>query len=88
MSFQYMDESRARFGALINVNDKTLTLTRGDDKNWKALFSFERATPDQLILDGDMNGHKTHMELKRVDLDKALLVSRGFHRVQEFTFNR
>jgi hypothetical protein len=41
-----------------------------------------------LILDGNMDSHKMHMQLELVDLNKFLLVSRGFHWIQEYPFNR
>ena len=88
MAFQRIDDSFARYGAAINVKDKTLSLTSDTDKNWKADFSFERVAPDQLTLDGDMDGHKTHLQLKLVDRNSFLLVNRGFHWIQEFPFNR
>jgi hypothetical protein len=88
MAFQRMDNSLARYGAAIRGNDKTLALTKDDDKNWKASFTFQRPTPDQLILDGDMDSHKVHMQLKLLDRNTFPLVSRGFHWIQEFPFNR
>jgi hypothetical protein len=88
MAFQRMDDSLARYGASIKVDDKILTLTEDDDKNWKASFIFQRPNPDQLILDGNMDGHKVHMQLELFDRKKFLLVSRGFHWVQENPFNR
>jgi len=88
MAFQRMDDSFARYGASINTNDKTLALTKGGDKDWKASLTFQRAAADQLILDGNMDRHKVHMQLHRVDQSKFLLVSRGFHWVEEYPFNR
>lgn len=88
MAFQRMDDSLARYGAAIKVNDQTLALTKDDDKNWKASFTFQRPTPDQLILDGDMDSHKLHMQLQLLDREKFLLVNRGFHWIQENPFNR
>jgi len=41
-----------------------------------------------LVLDGDMDRHKVHMQLKLLDRNKFLLVSRGFHWIQEIPFNR
>jgi hypothetical protein len=82
-------------GALVCMADmtqvfmlKTLTLTRATDKNWKAAFSFERPAPDRLILDGAMDSHKTRLQLKLVDRNSFLLVSRGFHWISEVPFNR
>lgn len=88
MSFQRMDETYAGYGASINVNDKTLALTKGDDKNWKGDFHFQRAAQGQLTLDGKMDGHTIHMQLQLVDQSKFLLVNRGFHWVQEYPYNR
>jgi hypothetical protein len=88
VAFQRMDDSYARYSASIDVNDKTLALTKGDDKNWKADFHFQRGAQDQLTLDGNMDGHTMHMQLQLVDRNKFLLVSRGFHWIQEYPYNR
>jgi hypothetical protein len=54
----------------------------------KANFAFQRATQDLLILDGEMESHQIHMVLHLIDRNKFLLVSRGFHWIQEGAFNR
>ena len=86
--FQRMDDSFARYGTTIDVGKKTIAMTMRDDKNWKGILSFERAGPDQLTLNGEMGGHKVRMEMKRVDVSKMMLLSRGFHWIQENPFNR
>jgi hypothetical protein len=86
--FQRMDESFAIYGAAIDVSKKSIAVTKRSDKNWKANLSFERAGPEQLMLEGEMDNHKVRMELKRVDESKMLLRSRGFHWIQEYPFNR
>jgi len=88
VAFQRMDDSFARYGASINVNDKTIALSKYSDKNWKGNFTFQRVTGDRLILDGNMDSHKIRMQLQLVDRSKFMLVSRGFHWVQEYPFNR
>ncbi len=88
MAFQRMDSSLASYGASINVNDKILALTKSGDKNWKAVFHFARPAENQLTLDGDMDGHAIHMDLQLLDRNKSLLVSRGFHWIQESPYNR
>ena len=87
-SFQRMDDSFAYYGASINLNGKSLSLTKDDDKNWKANFNFQSVAQDQLILDGEMDSHEIHMQLQLFDRSKFLLVSRGFHWIQEYPFNR
>jgi hypothetical protein len=86
--FQRMDDSFAAYGAAMDVGKKSIAITKRNDKNWKGNLNFERATPEQLALDGEMSGHRLHMELKLVDQTKMLLKSRGFHWVQEYPFNR
>ncbi len=87
-TFQRMDETFASFGSSINASEKTLTLTKGSDKNWKASFTYERPAQDQLAMDGTMDGHKIQMRLKLVDRSKLMLVSRGFHWINEFPYQR
>lgn len=86
--FQRMDETFAGFGSSISDKDKTLTLTKGDDKKWKAIFTFDRPAAGQLILDGTMDGHKIRMQLTLLDRSKLTLVSRGFHWINEYPFQR
>ena len=86
--FQKVDESVVRLGATIDTSAKTLKLTKNDDPHWKADFTYGRPAQDRLILDGEMDGHKTKMELQLVDRGKFLLVSRGFHWIQEYPFVR
>ena len=88
VTFQRMDDSFVRYVSSINANDKTIALTKDSDKNWKANFTFLRASDNQLLLDGNMDTHKIHMRLELVDRSKFMLVNRGFHWVQEYPFNR
>ncbi len=87
-SFQRPDDSFTRYVSSINDQGKTLTLTKPADKNWKATLSFARPAPDQLTLDGAMDGHKIQMQMKLLDRDKFVLVNRGFHWINEYPFQR
>src|SRR5580698_3678214 len=84
MAFQRMDDSFVHYGASINAGDKTMVLTKRSDKDWKANFTFQRTAEDQLMLDGTMDSHKIHMQLRLVDRSKFMLVNRGFHWIQEY----
>ena len=88
MAFQRMDDSFAHYDASIDANHKTIALTKDDDKSWNASFAFQRPTSDRLILDGVMDNRKLHMQLQLLDRNKFHLVSRGFHWIQEYPFNR
>jgi hypothetical protein len=83
-SFQRMDDTFVGFGSSINDKDKTLSLTKAGSQNWKASFVFDRAAQDKLSLDGTMDGHKIHMQLKLFDRNKLELVSNKFHWITDF----
>jgi hypothetical protein len=84
--FQRMDDSSALYGewtgysAVVDVNRNTLVLT--NEKNWKAEFALQRAAHDELILDGAMDGHNIHAELRLFDRNKFPLVDHRFRWVQ------
>jgi hypothetical protein len=87
-SFHRMDDTFVRYGTVIDTQASMLTLTLPNDKTFNALFKFTRPAPDRLTLDGKMKGHAIRMELKLLDHTNFLLVSRGFHWIQEVPFNR
>jgi hypothetical protein len=87
-SFQRPDDTFAGFSSTIGEKDSTLTLTKPADKNWKASFTYARPAPDQLVLNGSMDGHEVQMKLKLLDRDKFTLVNRGFHWINEYPFQR
>ena len=88
MAFQRMDDSFAPYGASVNLPERTLALTKSDDKGWTASFTFQQPAGDHLILDGRMDNHQVHMELQLTDRNSFTLVSRGFHWSQEAPFGR
>jgi hypothetical protein len=87
-SFQRMDDSFADFGSSIDEKSKTITLIKGRDETWQSTLTYARPAPDQLLLDGLFDNHKIHMQLKLLDRDKFNLVSRGFHWINEYPFQR
>ena len=87
-SFQRMDDTFVPYTAAIDVGARSIILTKTGAANQKSTWSFQRPTAEQLSLDGDMDGHRIHMQLQRYDHSKFLLLSRGFHWIQEYPFNR
>jgi hypothetical protein len=83
-----MDDSFARYGASIDLKKGTIALTEADDKQWRASFAFHRLATGLMIIDGTMDNHRVHMGLSLVDSSTFLLVSRGFHWIQDYPFNR
>jgi uncharacterized membrane protein YphA (DoxX/SURF4 family) len=87
MLLDHMNETPTYCTAITDTTKHTLALTQRG-VSIKSSFTFARPTPDQLILDGTLAGHPAHIELHRQDPRKFLLVSRGFHWLQEYPYNR
>ena len=76
--FQRTDDSFADYGATVDLNSRSLTMTKGGSKSWTARFTVERPAQDRLILDGDMDNHKIHVQLTLVEFDSFRLLNSGF----------
>jgi hypothetical protein len=77
MSFQRLDDSFARYDASVDIYGHRITLTKPNSK-WSATFGYEQPSPGQLVLDGDMDGHKIRLESESVDFDTFRLLNSGF----------
>ncbi len=78
MVFQRTDDSFAHYGVVIDPNGHSIALTKGASQHWHSMFTFERPTAERLILDGDMDGYRIHMELQLVGFDSFRLLNSGF----------
>jgi len=82
VAFQRLDDSFARYNADIDVYKNTLTLTKGNSKKWKASFTFQRPSPNQLTFDGEMDGYRIHTRLELVDFDTFRVLNSRFRWVR------
>lgn len=87
MSFQRMDNSFQPYAAAVDMNTRTVTLTN-PDKSTAATFAIHQPDATSMVLDGTMNNQKVRFDLKLQPRESFLLVSRGFHWIQERPFNR
>jgi hypothetical protein len=85
-AFQRMDETFVPYGAKIDASARTVAFTRGSASSGS--FSYEQPSPEVLVLSGSLDGRQMQMQGRLFDRSKFLLVSRGFHWVQEYPFNR
>jgi hypothetical protein len=88
LSYQRMDDAFAGYECAIDEKKQVMELTKSDDNKWKGELHYQRPAPDKLLLDGLVGGQQMHFELALMDRAKLPLVSRGFHWVQEYPFNR
>jgi hypothetical protein len=78
MAFQRPDDSFGHFGASIDTRHDQIALTKGNSRHWKSNLRFQQPTQDQLILDGEMDVHKIHAELRLVEFDTLRLLNSKF----------
>ncbi|WP_435614798.1 hypothetical protein [Streptomyces coelicoflavus] len=83
VAIQHMDDSLDPCMAAIDMNARSVALTKMADPKWQVTFAFERPADDLLVLDGEVDGRHHRLHLRRRDLTSFPLVSRGFHWVQE-----
>jgi hypothetical protein len=85
--FQKMDDTLEPYSASFDADGRTLKVTPPSGATTSTL-TYSRPSADRLVMDGTMNGHVVHLELKQRDLNSFLLNTRGFNWVQEVPFNR
>jgi hypothetical protein len=82
VAFQRLDDSIAHYGASIDDGAMSIALTKGSSKTWKSGFTYQRSGSDQLILDGDMDNHRIHMQLQLADFGTFPLLNSTFRWVR------
>jgi hypothetical protein len=89
MAFQRMNDSIGGYVAKVDTTARQIVLTLARDSTLpKQTLAYSRPDADHLILDGPFFGHTVHAEAKLRPTNGFLLMSRGFHWVQEVPFNR
>jgi hypothetical protein len=88
IAIQLMGDSRRRYMLQMDTDNHRLELSKRDDPAWKSTLSYERAEPELLRLRGTFDGRPLRAELRLAPPAQFLLVSRGFHWINEYPFNR
>jgi hypothetical protein len=91
MIIRLMDASsptgRQFYSLKLDEKKGAMALTKWKDPRWKSAFSYRRNSPGALEMEGTIDGQKIHARLRRVDDSKLLLLSRGFHWINEYPYN-
>lgn len=88
LAVQTMGDARQRYRLALDEGQKTLSLTKRDDPNWKTVLTYDRPEAERLTLAGGVDGRQIQAALRRSDPSRFLLPNRGFHWVNEYPFNR
>lgn len=70
----------------VDADARTITLTTDDRDRRRETWRYTRPAPDRLVIDGVHGGRYLHVALHREP--DGLLVTRGFHWINEVPFNR
>jgi hypothetical protein len=84
---QSMDGKILRMPGKMDLDKKTLDLTRRDDAHWKTNLTYSFPSTGIMTMDGQINGQRAHITLHELD-GKYLLNTRGFHWINMAPFNR
>jgi hypothetical protein len=88
LTVKMMNDVTRRYSAVYNDDKKTLTLSDPGDQSKTYPLTYSRSGPDYLNVEGTLAGDQISMLLVKADRSKFLLVSRGFHWINELPLNR
>jgi hypothetical protein len=90
LSVRLLNDSTLGYRVLADSVKHTLVLSTRKDSTTKFPFTYVRsgAHNEQLQLDGLLGADSLHVRLHRIDETKFLLLSRGYHWINELPFNR
>jgi hypothetical protein len=71
-----------------DTKEKKLTLTQFRKPDWSATLRYNLPEPEELELNGSMDGKAIVASLKRTAQKRCELMDRGFHWIQELPYNR
>jgi hypothetical protein len=87
-SVQLVNDSRQRYFATLDPAQRTIEIFDRNHPKKLDRFRYAQPAPGRLVLEGTLDGHAIHAALHRLDPRSFLLVSRGFHWINEYPFNR
>lgn len=87
-TIQLMSDSHERYNLVHDENKRTLVLSKRGDPSWKTTLVYRQPRPDVLFVEGPFDGHQVRARLLLTEPPEFLLVTRGFHWINERPFNR
>ena len=82
MIFQRLDDSFAHYGASLDIDRRQIDLRKIQSRLWRASFTFDRRDDDSMSMDGEMDGHRIHLDLQRLPMDVFRLTNGPFRWVR------
>jgi hypothetical protein len=88
MGIQLMNDTRVRYNIEVDPKKKTIAFEKREDPSWKTTLNYRRSQRDVLLVEGPWEGKKVRARLRLTKPPEFLLVTRGFHWINERPFNR
>ncbi len=88
LSTQAMNDSVRHLRVQLDSTQKIISWTSASDSTKKSRLRYQLVHKNQLKLTGHVGKDSVTMQLRRIDLQKLPLVSRDFHWVNEYPYNR
>lgn len=86
MSVMSMDDATSYYGTKYDETKKTVTLTGEDSKSPDGVLSYSQPDAEHLELRGTFQNQPVVIEMRKIDTSKLMLMSRGFHWIQEHPY--
>ena len=86
MSVMSMDDATSYYGTKYDETKKTVTLTGEDSKSPDGVLSYSQPDAEHLELRGTFQNQPVVIEMRKIDASKLMLMSRGFHWIQEHPY--
>jgi hypothetical protein len=88
MSIQLMNNSRQRYNLKLDEKKGLLQVANREDPNHPYTLTYTRPGPGLLAVEGTLGKEKIRARLHHAEVGNFLLLSRGFHWINEYPFNR
>lgn len=88
MVVRMMDGSAKGFRTDFDTAKGIVTLSTFQDAAKKYAMDYSRPDAEHVVLQGKLQGETVVIKLKRIDESKFLLISRGYHWINEYPLNR
>jgi hypothetical protein len=83
-----MNDHSKIYNVIVDTSKRTVQLTWRGDSTYKWNLSFAYPDSTHLVLKGTIRNDSVYIVMRKIDLNNSLLVSRGFHWINEYPFNR
>jgi hypothetical protein len=86
MSVMSMDDTTSYYATKYDTAKKSVTLTGEDSKTPDGVLAYSATDAERMELRGSLKNQPVVIELQKIDASKFMLVSRGFHWIQEHPY--